>query len=353
MRSSHVLALSAMLTALACAACSGQDGIFADDFDDGDALGWAPLHGGHDWHVRAGRYVFDGRGWGRYQAVANAHIVDGIISVKATPLQPGELGWGSFGVILKYADPAHYIIVRFGAYNAVGVMQWDHGERSTETIGKLEAEIGREYEARFEVEGDQLRTFLDGQELATTTISMAGRLGRVGLYTETPAAFDDFQVQGVVQPPDAQEEQIVGTPRPQLEFAAFQPDPLMPGEALSVRGRLHLYIRNAGDGAAVLEGITCDGQDGERLLATGRLAWYHQRPYRIEPGEVGRVSLRHGGARRPVARANHSAPSTGTTAAMPGHHRSRWRAAADQYPDLQPGPEDRLRLPAGQLAQGD
>jgi len=195
-------------------------------------------------------------------------------------------------VVVKYVDSAHYVIVRFGAYSGVSVMQWKGGERSSESIGSLTAETGREYEARVEVEGDQLRTFLDGEELKAMTIGMAGEPGRVGLYTETPTAFDDFRVEGVVPAPEGKGEKIVGTPQPQLQFAAFQPDALQPGEALPVRGQLHLYIRNEGDGAAVLEQVTYDGEDADKLIAAGQLAWVHQHPYRIEPGEAGRVSLR-------------------------------------------------------------
>ena len=162
MRLLRTVGLSAILAALACLPVLGQEEVFADDFDDGDALGWAAVHGGRGWHVVDGRYVFDGSGWGRYRAIANVYLVDGAISFKATPLEQGELGWGSFGVVVKYVDSAHYVIVRFGAYNGVSVMQWQGGERSSDSIGSLTAELGREYEVRVEVEGDQQRTFLDG-----------------------------------------------------------------------------------------------------------------------------------------------------------------------------------------------
>ncbi len=292
MRTLRIVALSGVLAALLCLSTFGQQDVFTDDFNDGDALGWAAVSGGRGWHVQDGRYVFDGSGWGRYRAVANVYLVDGAISFKATPLEQGELGWGSFGVVVKYVDSAHYVIVRFGAYGGISVMQWKGAERTSDSIGSLKAELGREYEVRAQVQGDQLRTFLDGKELKAATIGLAGQPGRVGLYTETPTAFDDFRVEGIAPAPEARGDEITGTPRPQLEFAVFQPDPLLPGEALAVRGQLHLYIRNVGDGAVVLEGLTYDGQDAEKLVTDGRLAWYHQHPYRIEPGEVGRVSLR-------------------------------------------------------------
>ncbi|MCD6362019.1 MAG: hypothetical protein J7M38_14270, partial [Armatimonadetes bacterium] len=112
------------------------------------------------------------------------------------------------------------------------------------------------------------------------------------LYTETRTAFDDFRVEGAVEVPGTVAERIEGTPRAALDFAAWQPDPLQPHEALPVRGQAHLYVRNTGDGPLILDGASWDGRDADTLVRAGRLAWYHQHPYRIEPGEVGRVSFR-------------------------------------------------------------
>ncbi len=88
MRTLRIVALSGVLAALLCLSTFGQQDVFTDDFNDGDALGWAAVSGGRGWHVQDGRYVFDGSGWGRYRAVANVYLVDGAISFKATPWTP-------------------------------------------------------------------------------------------------------------------------------------------------------------------------------------------------------------------------------------------------------------------------
>lgn len=288
------LILSGILGILAPSA-PAQEQVYVDDFEQG-AEGWTVVHGASRWKAVDGRYVFEEPGWGRHMTVAPVRMIEGTITVRATPLAESQAhGWASFGVIVKYADSAHLVAVRFGAYNGVSVIRWDGGDRAIEGVGRLDAEVGREYEARLEVEGDQLRTFLDGEPLAPITIGWAGEPGRVGLCTETPASFDDFTVTGVEPLAADQPEQIEGTPRTSVEFASFQPDPLLPGEVIPVRGQLHLFVRNSGDGPAVLEGVELDGRSGEELVADGVLAWYHQHPQRIRPGEVGRVTLRLGG----------------------------------------------------------
>ncbi|MGC9320319.1 MAG: hypothetical protein ACP5KN_19955, partial [Armatimonadota bacterium] len=145
------------------------------------------------------------------------------------------------------------------------------------------------------VEGGELRTFLDGEALEPISIAWAGEPGRVGLYTETPASFDDFRVTGAMPLATEASGEIEGVPRVSVEFATFQPDPLLPGEAIAVRGQLHLFVRNSGDGPAVLDAVELDGRSGEGLVADGTLAWYHQHPRQIRPGEVGRVTLRLSG----------------------------------------------------------
>lgn len=269
-----------------------QDGSYTESFA-GPVKGWTAVGGPAAWLVADGRYVFPEPGWGRHMTVAPVEIIDGAITVRATPLALSEAhGWTSFGVLAKYRDAAHFVAVRFGAYNGVSAYIQEGAERRIESLGTLTAQVGREYLVRVEVTGDQLRVSLDGEALAPATIPLAGEAGRVGFYTETPAAFDDFAVEGARPLEVAGGERIEGTPRPRFEFATFQPDPLQPGEALPVRGQLHLYLRNLGDGPALLESVSLDGRDGNALVLGGALDWWRQSPPRIEPGEVGRVTLR-------------------------------------------------------------
>ena len=286
--------LKALLALMVAGPCLAQGEVFSEDFSAGDAPGWTVLSGGRNWRVQEGRYIFDGEGWGRYRTLAPVAIVDGTISFTATPLAESahEPPWASFGVIVKRAGVADSIIVRFGAYDSIALMRWQGAERTIKHIGTLDAEVGREYRVRIEVEGESLRVFVDDKPAGEATIGMAGEAGRVGLYTETRTAFDDFRVEGAVEVPGTVAERIEGTPRATVDFAAWQPDPLQPQEALPVRGQMHLYVRNTGDGPLILDGASWDGRDADTLVRAGRLAWYHQHPYRIEPGEVGRVSFR-------------------------------------------------------------
>jgi hypothetical protein len=316
--------LTAVLALLIAGLCPAQEDVFTDDFDAGLATGWTAVSGGSDWRVREGSYVFDGGGWGRYRTLSPVAIVDGAISFVATPLGESvhQPPWATFGVVIKYVNGANFVIVRFGAYNGISVMQWREGERTIASIGTLDAEVGREYQVRVEVEGDQLRTFLDGEELDTMTIGMSGEPGRVGFYTETPAAFDDFRVEGAVEPPAGPGDNITGTPKLGLEFAAFQPDPLLPHEVLPTRGRLHLYLRNTGDDAAILQGASLDGVDAAELVRSGRVVWADQSPHRIEPGEVGRVTMRLQAISEAQAEALMADPEAGLRAVVQLRHRN-------------------------------
>lgn len=287
--------LVALALALLAVTADAQDDAWTEDFEGG-AEGWTVVHGASQWRVTDGRYVFDHPGWGRHMVAAPVQIVDGAITVRAEPLaESADHGWACFGVLVKHANSGDYVAVRFGAYDGVSVYRMDGGEQVIETIGRLDAEVGRQYEARLEVAGGTLRVSLDGEPLEAVQIGRAGEPGRVGFYTETPAAYDHLSVEGAVRLSAAAAEQIEGTPRPSVEFATFQPDPLSPGEALPVRGQLHVHVRNSGDGPLVLDGVTLDDRDGDELVEEGVLAWYHQHPRRIQPGEVGRVTLRLNG----------------------------------------------------------
>ncbi len=322
---------------LAWAPCGAQVELYTESFDDG-ARGWITVGGPAAWTAAEGRYVFPEPGWGRHMTVAPVEMVDGAITVRATPLaESAAHGWAGFGVLVKHADSAHFVAVRFGAYDGVSAYIQDGGERRIESMGRLEAEIDREYRVRVEVAGDQLSATIDGEALTPVTIGWAGEAGRVGLYTETPAAFDDFSVEGARPLEIADAEQFEGTPRPAVEFATFQPDPLLPGEAIPVRGQLHIYVRNSGDGPAILERVELGGRDGNALILDGMLAWWRQSPHAIAPGEIGRVTLRLAGL-----------PEEQALALMDG--RGRWAAelalthraadpiacAADIGPDTEP-----------------
>ncbi|MGC9317238.1 MAG: hypothetical protein ACP5KN_04290, partial [Armatimonadota bacterium] len=130
--------------ALIMAPAPAQEQIYTADFTEG-AEGWSVVQGASGWKVTDGRYVFEEPGWGRHMTVAPARLIDGAITVRATPLAESRThGWASFGVIVKYVDSAHLVAVRFGAYDGVSVICWDGADRTIEGIGTLDAEVGRE-----------------------------------------------------------------------------------------------------------------------------------------------------------------------------------------------------------------
>lgn len=272
--------------------CFAQGETWEETFDR-DPEGWTVISGPDSWTTAEGRYIFPDFGWGRHMVMAPVEIVDGTITVSGGALGMSEAhGWGCFGVVVKYRDPGNFIALRFGAYGRVSIYKMEEGTRSFINIGELEAEVGQMYEVRLQVEGDQLRVWLEGEELEPTTIGWAGKAGRVGIYTETASAYDCVRIEGARPLQVAEAERIEGTPRPVVEFATFQPDPVAPGHAIPVAGLVHLYLRNEGDGPALLDRVEFNGRDANGLILDGMLDWWQQLPRRIEPGGLGRATVR-------------------------------------------------------------
>jgi hypothetical protein len=242
-----------------------------------------------------GQYVRTSTQWGRSRAFApNTWFINGSISVTATvtdtandPTYGGSYGIGSFGVLIKYDGPMHDLYVRFGAYDNITMANL--------SLGAFIPVVGRSYQIDVTVNGDQIGISLDGAPLSGspfTVPNMAGQEGRVGLYCESPASFDNFTVNGIQPRPHAMPRVITGTSDLSLEFATYRGDIPADNEAFSVHGTLYAYVRNNGTGPAVIDNVLYAGEDADTLVAKGLLDYTFMRPQFINPGEVGEVSLR-------------------------------------------------------------
>jgi len=267
------------------------EGTYVETFDAD--VRWADLNG--NWDVIDGAMRQTGTYWGRMKVVASKWIVDGTIRFTAMvdpDAQPAA--WNCLGVVVKWISSEQYIYIRIGAYGGVYMFAQDGENEYEQHMGGLTPVPGRWYVVEAAVAGDQVSLSIDGVSYGTATVPLSGVAGRIGFYTENVSAFDDLTVTGVEDRPE-EPPFPTGTAEYAVEFATYRADVPNDLEAFSVHGTLNLYVRNPGDGAAILDRLTYDGQTPEQLLQTGRISWYRQRPYWIAPGEVGEISIRFNG----------------------------------------------------------
>ena len=266
------------------------NGIFEEDFDVPERPPWRELNG--DWRVARSRFEMISSGYGRRMALAPVCMIDGAIEGTATPtaLSGQKTPRGVFGALVKWFDSANWVAVRYGEYGSVSALVCKDGEMKVKGICKFAAEVGRTYRFRVEAAGDLVTVYCDGERLGEVDAAFAGLVGRPGLYTEAPAAFDDVRVEGAQPLAKRKPKPITGTPRLELAFAAYRPA-FKPGEVcLPSRGGVYLYVRNRGTGPAQLNKVLVDGVDADVLTQT--VGWYRQRPVSLRPGEMGQILIR-------------------------------------------------------------
>ena len=242
--------------------------------------------------VANGEFVVNMTQWGRVRALGpGLWFINGTISctAKATAQHPYGSG-GCFGVVIKYNGSRHDLFVRFGAYDNISL--------GGDAVGAFSPVVGQTYQIDITVNGDQIGISIDGTPLPAspfTVDEVANEPGRVGFYTESSAAWDNIVVDGWEPNPKALPDPITGTSDLSLEFASYMADTPEAGEPFSVHGTIHAYLRNNGSGVAVLDNILLGGKSGNDLITDGLIGWYHQKPYFIEPGKVGELTLRVNG----------------------------------------------------------
>ncbi len=84
----------------------------------------------------------------------------------------------------------------------------------------------------------------------------------------------------------------LGKPKLETVYARFRADMPEKNEVISTHGAIDWYVRNVGDEPVQLGSVDLDGQPIHIDSQDAPVVWYEQRPWRIEPGEVGQILLR-------------------------------------------------------------
>ncbi len=89
-----------------------------------------------------------------------------------------------------------------------------------------------------------------------------------------------------------QNNEYVAGPELTLEFAAWRPSPKTT-KGMTFGGSLYLYIRNSGDGAAIVEdAVRINNRGIKELQDKGIVHWHRMRPETLPPGETGELLIR-------------------------------------------------------------
>ena len=174
-------------------------------------------------------------------------------------------------------------MVRAGPYGNITFGQF--------VLAEFQPEIGRTYEVVLEIKDGKLTATIDDKVMGTVEMTNPEPTGFVGLYTENPAVFDDFEVSGKFQLDPLKRTPLTGEPNLKLEFTEWMPTPKRPYEAFSLTGSIYLYYRNTGTGPAEIESLSVGGDPITLDKLPPWIGFYRQRPFRIEPGEVGQLQV--------------------------------------------------------------
>ena len=132
-----------------------------------------------------------GVGSARMRLLTDVELVEGTIEVEAT-----VVGSASFGIIGKYVDEKTHVGVRHGAYGNFGV----GGPLSKSgPFGDFNIRCGRpakgdKFKISLIMKRGTISYVINGIVRAIVHDPLAGKAGRVGLYTESEVEFRDFKV---------------------------------------------------------------------------------------------------------------------------------------------------------------
>ena len=265
-------------------------GVFSDDFSSPDMTMWRRLP------IRMGR-IADSQFQFRYRsqrtayALAPVYLINGAIEGIATATAAPQRRTCGFGVMVKRLDAANWVAVRYGYPNAVTKLTCVANERSAERIGRCPIEVGRKYRFKVVVKGGNMQVYCDDKKVGGSAVPFAGLAGRPGMFAQSPAAYDEFNVTGATRAVRKPSRPIKGTPKLTLEHVNFRPALATKGAYDTGKGSLYLYVRNTGSGAAELKRVLVDGLDADDLTNFGDVLGYRMRPFRLAPGEAGEVLI--------------------------------------------------------------
>jgi CubicO group peptidase (beta-lactamase class C family) len=179
--------------------------LFKDDFEDGNATGWAQSGGNWTIGTDLSQYYRQSSLTGQFRSVASSAGPWANYSVQANVKVFGfgsSSGWA--GVLTRYSDATNYYYVRLHRNNTLqirkkvaGVDSLLAGKAFTVTAGATTPDVGPVYLVKLEANGSTLKCYLDGRlELTTTDSSLSS--GRVGVITkDADALFDEVLVKKI------------------------------------------------------------------------------------------------------------------------------------------------------------
>lgn len=219
-----------LVMALATAALATVNLPFADDFEDGDAAGWVEVSG--DWSVVDGEYrqthLGDNGGatpygWDMHALVSGGPTDAYVVEVDARLIEydvtdPNYIGW--WGVVFRYENSSRFATIAFGEIWFAGytrdLEQWDYVDGDWVWVGGADLDAlpnpWTPYEwhrLKIVVNGNDVKTFVDGNLLMETTDPTGLSGGSVGVFTDgASAAFDNWEFHSLT--PEAALDDLIG-----------------------------------------------------------------------------------------------------------------------------------------------
>jgi hypothetical protein len=183
-------------------ACAGY--VFCDDFEDGDAGGWAPIGG--TWSVISdGGSAYRGANGSGNAIAGSAAWTDQTVEarVKVTQFGNNKAGFRA-GVIARYASAGSFYVFLVDGTGSLRLLDdEDTPAGHTGTCGKIDANLaaGSWHTFKLKVSGStsvRLQTFLDGTAVhdctSTSSTVPAGAAGAYVYGANTIVEFDDVKV---------------------------------------------------------------------------------------------------------------------------------------------------------------
>jgi len=244
-----------------------------------------------DVRASSGRYFSPDEGWRRMDSFLKRRFKGGTIKVDTGFVRPLKLkDVGDFycsGLVVKTVRD-EVVRLRFGAYGAIILEGFVAGEKFESAAKPFPVEPGRRYQLSVTLRDSRLKVEVDDKVYYDLDCPISSEPGHTGFYCESPVWYDNYRVTDVL--PDAMA--ITGTPRLEVIHAGYRADFPEPYETVSVHGAIELYLRNNGDGPAQLESLELNGQPVEWQRQSSPVSFYDQRPWWIEPREIGLVLMR-------------------------------------------------------------
>jgi hypothetical protein len=272
---------------------AAKTGIWLDDFSVVGPVGERYSPAWKDITAGRGQYFSPSESWSQRESLISKRFTEGTIEVTTgfdKKIKVGDVAqFASSGLVIKSIGD-NVLRLRFGAYDTVqlkGVV----GGKEIEQVKPFPVKINRGYRLKVVLKEGRLTIWIDDKKYFDLNCPISTEPGKTGLYCESPSWFDNYKVTGVVVDPFSKEA-LVGTPKLEPVSVRFRADLPRKQELFSTHGAIELYVRNVGDCPAELESISLNGRLIEVEGQRDPVAWYEQRPIRINPGEVGLVLMR-------------------------------------------------------------